>query len=231
MSKCLWCEEEVLYTISIRELVLFHCNKRPLCQVCCGQLVRLDDYPMCLGCSRKVCEKEELCQDCIGWRKIYPHLELNHRAMYDYNAFGKEIISRFKFSGDCELAAVFSEEIKELASGFGRRALIIPIPISRNSLKVRGFNQTDLLLEAANLPFQHLLESSDRHEKQSKKNRAERLNSAQPFTVREGMSERIKGKHLLIADDIYTTGRTIYHAADLLSSYQPASINSLSVFR
>lgn len=217
--------------MTISELVLFRCKKRLLCKFCSSQLIRLDDHPMCQGCSKKVSMKGEFCQDCLVWRKSHPHIELRHRAVYSYNAFGKDLISRFKFSGDCELAAVFSEEMKELTSGPSRHALIIPIPISSQSMEVRGFNQTELLLEAAELSYLQVLESSSRHDKQSIKNKSERLKTPQPFTVREEMNGSIKGRHLLIADDIYTTGRTIYHAAQLLSSCQPASISSISVFR
>lgn len=230
MSRCIWCNEEVIHTVSIKELILFHCKKKPFCSACSSQLKRLDNEKQCRGCSR-MSEEEEICQDCLLWRKQYPHIELNHRAVYAYNAFAKEIVSQYKFLGDCELAAVFSEEMKELTLNCPQPSLTVPIPISRQSLESRGFNQTELLLAYAKVDYQQVLDNSFQHEKQSKKNRSERLQSPQPFTVKEGLEGVITDRHVIIVDDIYTTGRTIYHAANLLSQYNPASISSISLFR
>ncbi|MCC5888983.1 MAG: ComF family protein [Alkalibacterium sp.] len=158
-------------------------------------------------------------------------MKLKHQAVYAYNGFAREMVKQFKFSGDCELAAAFSEEIKELTRCRRRSSLVIPIPISRSSIETRGFNQTELLLESARIEYQRVLENAFQREKQSKKTRFERLESPQPFIVRDRMEGEIKGKNLIIVDDIYTTGRTVYHAAQLLSQYNPASISSVSLFR
>lgn len=231
MSKCLWCEQEVVHSVTIRELIFFCVKERVLCSSCSNRLDRLGDYDACMGCNKKMNKNEEICKNCLSWRKIYPHIKLRHRAIYSYNSFGKEVISRFKYLGDCEMASMFSEDIKELTHKNRRNKLIIPIPISNQSMKERGFNQTELLLEAADINYINVLKSSDCHDKQSKKNRMERLNSPQPFILNSHMEQEIKEKDVVIADDIYTTGRTIYHAAHLISQYQPASINSISLFR
>ncbi|TVP90653.1 ComF family protein [Alkalibacterium sp.] len=219
-----------MYTVSIKELVTFHCKNRPLCLGCSRQLKRLDSFTRCSGCSR-ISEREAHCQDCLAWRQRYPQLKLKHQAVYAYNGFAREMVKQFKFSGDCELAAAFSEEIKELTRCRRRSSLVIPIPISRSSIETRGFNQTELLLESARIEYQRVLENAFQREKQSKKTRFERLESPQPFIVRDRMEGEIKGKNLIIVDDIYTTGRTVYHAAQLLSQYNPASISSVSLFR
>lgn len=230
MSKCLWCSEEVVHTLSIKELVLFSSNSKALCSACSSQLKRIEGKRCCKGCSR-LKQTEGLCQDCIMWKRKYPDLDINHRAVYLYNTFAKELIAQFKFQGDCELADVFAKDIIKLTKCQKQSAVFIPVPVSRQSMMERGFNQTELLLESANIPYQKVLNSSFLHEKQSKKKKAERLGSPQPFTVNTEMGKNIKGKKVIIVDDIYTTGRTVYHAAQALLEYNPASIGSISLFR
>ncbi|MCC5896203.1 MAG: ComF family protein [Alkalibacterium sp.] len=165
------------------------------------------------------------------WRHRYPDYKGNHHALYKYNTFAKEIIQQFKFMGDCDIANLFSQEIKSCFKKRKASDLIVPIPLSPDSYAVRGFNQTELLLEAADLPMSLLLENRYQTEKQSKKNREERLNSLQPFVIKEEYKRDIKGNNIILADDIYTTGRTMYHAIELINKYDPASVTTFSVFR
>lgn len=230
MSRCAWCNEEVIVTLSIKELITFRFEERPLCVSCSKQLIRLDGGGRCRGCSRTQASNA-LCQDCLAWRHQYPIIDLRHQAVYAYTGIAKEIVTHFKFKGDCELAAVFSNEMRQLTKKTKNPSLIVPIPISTRSLKERGFNQTEVILDAAGIAYSSLLENSYEGEKQSKKSRSERLKSPQPFSMKYRAEGKVKSKHLVLVDDVYTTGRTLYHAASILYPYEPASIRSISLFR
>lgn len=230
MTVCAWCGLSMISRLSISDFILFTLKNEQLCQQCKDKLVSLDAYTTCSGCS-KVQSGSELCRDCIKWKELYPDYVNNHQAIYGYDAFAKEIIEQFKFTGDCETACLFKDDIKSFFSNIKKKTIVVPIPLSLTSYSSRGFNQTELLLEAADVNYSSLLENKYQIEKQSKKNRAERLKTPQPFAVKEQYKTVIQGSNIILADDIYTTGRTIFHAVELLKRYEPASIKSFSLFR
>ena len=55
--------------------------------------------------------------------------------------------------------------------------------------------------------------------------------TSQPFEVEDTYAEKITDKAIVIIDDIYTTGRTVFHAADSIRPYKPSKIVTLSLFR
>ena len=67
-------------------------------------------------------------------------------------------------------------------------------------------------MQAAGLPYQHLLEKQDAIA-QSSKNREERLNSQQCFTL---VKDVCLPDEILLIDDVYTTGKTLQLARELL---------------
>ena len=73
------------------------------------------------------------------------------------------------------------------------------------------------------------LQTSSSAEKQSKKSRSERIHIPQVFQINPQVE--IIGKHILLIDDIYTTGSTLRHAAKLLKESGAERIQSLTLAR
>ena len=65
-------------------------------------------------------------------------------------------------------------------------------------------------------PFERLLVTKDqeKQEPQSAKTREQRLQTPQPFDLTD--RKRVRGKTVVLVDDVFTTGRTMYHAAQLM---------------
>ena len=162
---------------------------------------------------------------------MYPERTIYHHALYGYNQILRDWLERFKFQGDVRMAAAFEKEIsQELVPLIKKGFLLVPVPISPGRRKERGFNQTEELLRAAGLPYVLLLEKREMDSHQSEKNRKERMETTQPFYLNSEMV-KMTGKKLCLVDDVYTTGRTLYHAMDALESLHPAEICSFSIAR
>ncbi|MGD1370531.1 ComF family protein, partial [Enterococcus faecium] len=90
-----------------------------------------------------------------------------------------------------------------------------PIPLSEKRWLERGFNQVSEMLKAAKIPFQMLLKREQHLLAQAKNTRKERLEMPQPFELAVPLS-KIQHKKIMIIDDVYTTGQTLFHAAGCL---------------
>lgn len=230
MNRCLWCGSSVTSVISVKDFIQFKIIEHPLCEKCRNNLNRLENHETCKGCSR-IYSGQDYCPDCLKWKRHYPSYEGCHYAVFEYNLFARELIEQFKFTGDCETADLFKKEVGAFFRKNMKDTIVIPIPLSAESFSSRGFNQTEVLLESAGVDFVCVLENNYQIGKQSRKNRAERMKSPQPFALSEHHKDIVRGNNIILADDIYTTGRTIYHAIELIRSHEPATVNSFSLFR
>lgn len=228
---CVWCKKEIKVNLCLTDLFSFNrLNERSSCSDCMAQFKKIDDSLKCSGCARPM-EMSKRCNDCEHWQQIYPDVEFNHRAIFSYNDFGKEWIERFKFLGDVQMAAMIAPEIKKELKKYRKTYVIVPIPGSRKSLTERGFNQVEVLLEAADQSYINLLINEGSSEKQSSKNRSQRMNMNQPFRIKDQKLQFVRGKNILLVDDVYTTGRTLFHARDRLRKAGAKKIDTFSIFR
>jgi ComF family protein len=98
--------------------------------------------------------------------------------------------------------------------------MIVPVPLHHVSLRERGFNQAHLLSLAVSkrfgVPVRRSCLAKIRHTRpQSGLNRQERLTNLKgAFKVKDPGA--VKGKNILIVDDVYTTGATVSKAAGAL---------------
>lgn len=114
-------------------------------------------------------------------------------------------------------------------------ALLIPIPLHRQRLRMRGFNQSELiareLAQRFGIPVRRdLLIKKSATVPQADLPRRERLtNIAGSFSLAEGAGDIIRGKTIIILDDVKTTGATITEAACMLKYAGARRIWALTV--
>ncbi|MFO6497688.1 MULTISPECIES: ComF family protein [Bacillus] len=222
---CLICEAPLSHSLSWRVLFFLRTEEK-ICRECKESFNKIEGT-VCRKCGRPQ-DSERLCRDCLKWEadpKTRSLLKQN-RSVYLYNSFMKDALARFKFRGDAELVFAFAPSFIRAFQTYCRHShpILVPIPLSEERKIERGFNQAELLASLLKRPVIHPLIRTE-NEKQSKKSRAERLKEKNVFQTDKGS---VKGLHVMLIDDLYTTGATLHHAArclkvdggaDLVSSY------------
>ena len=188
---------------------------------------------MCITCSRPLLRMDpqyivnDQCLDCVRWEKDQEWagtLEKNI-SVVTYNDFAQEVIARYKYRGDYILAHVFAYLMKKKICTLTFN-VIVPVPLSASRLYERGFNQSEaIIVESGYEPTKLLTRTHT--EKQSKKSRSERIHLPQVFQL----ETTVFSQHILLIDDIYTTGSTLRHAAKLLKDAGASSVSSLTFAR
>ncbi|HON17949.1 MAG TPA: ComF family protein [Salinivirgaceae bacterium] len=192
-------------------------------------------YPrVCSGCSKPLVHGEEIiCIEClyqlprthfhqkrdnpveqIFWGRI-PIKYATAFCFYRKESTLQKLILQLKYHGEKEIGEVLGHELGyELKySVFEEIDVVIPIPLHPKRLKKRGYNQAECIAKALSEVLQKPLDTTSVRRKtatetQTKKTRYERwLNVENIFEIVS--PESIEGKHILIVDDIVTTGSTI----------------------
>lgn len=226
MMRCIWCKQPIIKNLTIMEMIYpFSLQKQTLCKTCQKKFERLEGG--CLLCGKK--GQPTICSDCQFWQKKYPDYSFKHEALYRYNDGFQEWIEQYKYQGDYQLRYTFFNELKRYFKD-KRNLLVIPIPLSDEKQRKRGFNQVEAILDATNIKYQRFLLKKNDTIPQAKKSRYERLKMAQPFILHVD-GKLIENQEIILVDDIYTTGRTLFYAAECLLPYHPKKIMTFSLAR
>ena len=127
-----------------------------------------------------------------------------------------------------DLGACLGNELKDLPE-YNSVNYVIPVPLHKRKLKKRGFNQVtkfgEQLANALNANYNEaILIKTSNTSTQVFKNRISRWNSAyEIFDIVE--TNTLKGKHILLVDDIITTGATIESCVNVLNKVKDVKIS------
>jgi len=188
----------------------------------------------CLGCGQY---KHLICRKCLTAIKIESATvqtnDLTVLVSADYaNPLVAKLIKTMKYQGclqlAVELAYLLSERLK--ISGL-QTTLLMPIPLHPRRHKRRGYNQSIELAKALG-NLQDLTVNQDlvrikNTASQAKLNRVQRLRNMQAAFVYQGPS--LENKHILLIDDVLTTGATIEAASQAIKKAGAASVSALVI--
>ena len=147
-------------------------------------------------------------------------------SLYAYNEAAREYLHQFKFMQDIALADIFAQPLRKALHD--PKKIIVPIPMHPTNKKKRTFSQVDALLEAANIPYQSLLEKTT-ESVMGEKSRSERLAMTELFQATADIPSN-EAVYVLV-DDIYTTGTTLRHAAKVLKQRGVRNVEAVTLFR
>ncbi|MBE6364568.1 MAG: hypothetical protein E7053_02305 [Lentisphaerae bacterium] len=189
----------------------------PFCPSCMEKLYFFDARYRCNGCGGENHGLLEFCDRCLAEEKRPWQQAL---ALFAYRGLGRELIHRFKFRNHPELARPLGRMAADLMSSAGMTAdLLVPVPLNPLRYLFRSYNQAALLAGVISgrtgIPVAGLLRRKFSLRKQSTLGRKARHRGLQNafYTVK---NPDITGKHIILIDDVLTTGATLTAAAEKL---------------
>lgn len=221
--RCPICDGVVFHSVfAPEELVCRQCQdkpeyvKEPVCKKC-GKPIEDERREYCYDCSRNTCRYEQ------------------GKALWIYKGEVKDSLYRFKYHNRQEYAKYYGAELVRAYEEWIRRCgiqAIVPIPLSRNRMRQRGFNQAELIAEEVGrrmeLPVHRdlLLRIRDTKAQKALNDEERKNNLKRAFKTK---TNKVQLNHILLIDDIYTTGSTMNEAALELKRAGAEQIYCLSI--
>mgnify|MGYP006410787189 FL=1 len=215
----------------------------------CSLCMELGFYPIkkpyCTKCGVKFqtsFNENHVCESCLKKPLMIDRV----RAALEYKGIIKNAIPLFKYHSKLSVAKVFEDLLFETflqhyqGSGLD---LIIPIPLHKKKLRQRGFNQAFLLIR--NFVKQYKLCFDKPPSWEIDTNSLARIKGTQPqtgFDIEKRKANLknafkvvnpkiIYDKHILLIDDVFTTGATCNEAARVLLKNGAKKVDALVLAR
>lgn len=182
----------------------------------------------CPYCKDVIKPCEIACEDC---KKILPthsytkHIAGSFEALsaVPYDGSFKDAILKIKFGNKkqyaYQLARLMTEKLEAKLEALDFDVITF-VPLHPDTLKERGFNQSELLAsfiaENLNLPCESLLKKTKKNKPQHKVEASKREKNVKGV-FKCGGKPHLEGKKILLVDDIVTTGFTLAECAKKLS--------------
>ncbi|MBK66914.1 MAG: amidophosphoribosyltransferase [Rickettsiales bacterium] len=198
------------------------------------------DEPSCDFCSKPFdyeIEGREICLDCDAMKPIYDKA----LCVLRYDEVSRSLILKFKHADHTELAPMFGRWLATRGKDFIEKAdYIFPIPLHSRRLFSRRYNQAGLIakemVKAHNLrnesikkriDFTGLKRVRNTLPQGTNKAGARKINVKDAFCVSDDLE--LKGKTILLIDDVLTSGATVNECAKLLKEKGAGKVFVLAV--
>lgn len=199
-----------------------------LCSACEAELPWLGGH--CLICALPLPTHGLACGACLRRPPAFSRVEAAWRYAFPLDA----LITRFKHQAQWPLGRLLGDLLSHhlqhaFSEGLTQPELLLPVPLSRQRLRQRGFNQAQMLArwlgQSLHLPVaEHLLLRTQDTPAQQQLSAAQRKrNLRQAFRLIE--TTTVAGRHLALIDDVLTTGATAETLARLLKKAGAARVD------
>jgi len=205
-----------------------------LCQPCFSKLHTIAE-PHCVTCGIPFglpVAEGTLCAQCLATPPVFD----SARSVWVYDAVASRMIRRLKFEDHPEQLARFGSQLARIAAPvLTPDSIIMPVPMHWASLLSRRYNAAAWLAQALASRTGHachtrqlLRAKSSRHQRGL--GRAARLrNIRRAFRVSDAARSALAGAHVVLVDDVITTGATANACAKVLKAAGVARVDVVTL--
>lgn len=215
--KCIICQEE------LNELNNFDC-----CENCFKNLPRINE-DCCYRCGNAMPENSlGVCKNCKANNFDFDLA----RAVFSYQNEIRSVIYKLKYNSAKYLAEPLAYQLYAKFNSLNWKVdIVTSVPLHANRQKARGYNQSSELAKEfcrlTKLKFKELAVREIDNPSQTELNLKDRKNNVKD--IFRLTNEAIKGKSILIIDDVYTTGATVNELAKLLKKANAIKVYILTL--
>lgn len=209
-----------------------------LCVVC-GQILNRHEKVLCLPCLFKI-PRTGFCHDSLNpvSQLFWGRVRIENAASFFYYNKGsayQSIIHKLKYNGrkdiGIEMGRIYASELGNTV--FKGADFIVPVPLHPSRLRERGYNQSEMiakgLSDGLKIPLKlDLLCRTESTSTQTRKSRFERFRNIDGKFL--AMKDRgAEGKHIVLTDDVVTTGSTLESCASALLELPGTKVSILTL--
>ncbi len=213
--------------------------------------------PSCAVCDRELGGNEELvCTACRHSMPVIEFLSCEDNAVthvfegllpvkcgisllyYQKGGMGEKLVHRLKYNGMQEIGDFAGKWLGNIIRGsscFEDVQLIVPVPLHPKKYRSRGFNQLTRFGKAISgeleIPFMEKALLRTLHtQSQTKRKRVDRFAASEgSYSVNPVLAGELEGKHILLIDDVITTGATMESCGNALLELPGVTISVASL--
>jgi ComF family protein len=198
-----------------------------LCHACLARFAQ--PRARCRRCALPVPQGVAQCGRCL---REPPPLDACLAAV-DYGYPWSTLVGRYKFEGQPGWAASLAALMRQVpgaAAQLAQARWVLPMPLSRERLAARGFNQALELARrlAPERTDAHLVLRLRDTAPQASLDRAERqANVRHAFAVEPQRAGDLQGSSVLLVDDVMTSGASLFALANVVRAAGAGSVSAL----
>lgn len=225
MTACLLCQRSIDTKFTLPWVLSWQPVRQPVVCVACWQtFTPIIASQACPDCGRAQLSRTP-CRDCQRWAP----LAFYNQALFTYNDAMQAYFDQYKFKGDYRLRQVFAQTLLTRLASL-KPTIVVAIPVTPETMTTRGFNQVTGWLAEGENPDWLQTKAQAKPIPQSQKTRQDRLLTTQPFELTAN-APTLVNQTVVIVDDVYTTGRTMRHAASLILENGAKAVVGLTLAR
>jgi ComF family protein len=208
-------------------------SESPLCEGCFDALRQAERSPACDRCAMPVAQFGAPCPYCFG-EGLSPYEGILRLGLYREPI--RHLIHQIKYHGQWTLAEMLADRLleqKPVQALLEQTDVILPVPLHPWRQMIRGFNQAEVIARRLSRrsgvklrrPIVRLKATETQTHLHSKVRRMDNLRDAFGL-LRPG---DVTDQHVVVIDDVTTTGATLHHAGKTLKEANPASLCAIVI--